>query len=82
MEQQELNLCNAIVEAFDAVDNQKIVSLLNHPFIKTLDNEYAKLARDLSAKHGGEVTKSSPEHLRPAGESQQPAVDDEAAAML
>lgn len=59
------------------MDSKKIVTLLNNPFIKTLDNEYAKLARTVAEKHGG--GKSSPNHPSPAAEEN---VDESAGAML
>ena len=79
MEQQELNLANAIVEAFDEMDSKKIVTILNHPFVKTMDNEYAKLARDLAVKHGGG---SSDQTSQPAENELQAQMDDEASALL
>ena len=77
MEQQELNLANAIVEAFDEMDSKKIVTILNHPFVKTMDNEYAKLARDLATKHG---SGSSEQCSQPS--ENEPQIDEEASALM
>lgn len=52
VEQQEHCTLSMLLDAWDSTDSKKIVSALNHPFIKALDNEIAKLVRTLQQKHG------------------------------
>ena len=56
------------------MDANAIVNGLNSPFIKSLDNEYTKIARNLQQRYISKVSDNSK-----AGEE---AVDDEAGAML
>jgi tetratricopeptide (TPR) repeat protein len=78
-ESQEYAIISNLLQAFDEVDSQKILTLLNNPFVKTLDNEYAKLARSVGEKHGG--AKVSPNHVNSAPADGEP-VDEMAGAML
>lgn len=50
LEQQELFTCSTLIDAWDSSDHSKIISSLNHPFIKSLDNEITKLVRTLIQK--------------------------------
>lgn len=59
VEQQEQYTLSMLLDAWDSTDSKKIVSALNHPFIKALDNEIAKLVRTLQQKHGQGVGASN-----------------------
>jgi hypothetical protein len=48
---EQMFILNKIVEAFKAKDSKAIVSSLDHPFIKNLDIEYAKIARSVQEVH-------------------------------
>lgn len=51
VEEQEQCTLSTLLDAWDSTDPRKIVSALNHPFIKSLDNEIAKLVRTIQQKH-------------------------------
>lgn len=59
VDQQELCTMSMLLDAWDSMDSKKVVSALNHPFIKALDNEIAKLVRTLQQKHGQSVGTSN-----------------------
>lgn len=79
-ESQEYAILANLLEAFDEMDSKKIVTLLNNPFIKSLDNEYAKLARSVAEKHGG--GQSTPNHTNTSTASTEIPTDESAGAML
>lgn len=62
------------------MDSRQIVSALNHPFIKSLDIEFAKIARTLQRKH--EAMLSRLENKNDGETGEQSAVDDEAGLLL
>lgn len=59
VEQIEQCTLSMLLNAWDEMDSKKIVSALNHPFIKALDNEITKLVRTLQQKHGQGVGASN-----------------------
>lgn len=80
VEQEEKNTLNQLLYGFDQMDSRQIISALKHPFIKSLDIEYAKLARSLQQKHEGILERSEGKSTSPTED--QPAVDDEAGLLL
>ncbi len=60
------------------MDSSAIYNGLNCPFIKSLDNEFTKIARSLQQKHAPNI--SSPTHK--TTESQSDSANDESGAML
>ncbi|CAG2107666.1 unnamed protein product [Medioppia subpectinata] len=73
IEDQEIYSLNTMLEGFDQMDANAIVSGLNSPFIKSLDNEYTKIARNLTQKYSAKANESS---------NADESVDEEAGAML
>jgi hypothetical protein len=51
VESQEHQILHALLEGVNESDAKKIIATLNHPFIKSLDNEFAKLARDVAVRY-------------------------------
>lgn len=80
VEQEEKNTLNQLLYGFDNMDSRQIISALNHPFIKSLDIEFAKIARTLQRKHEAILGRSENKNDAEAGE--QSAVDDEAGLLL
>jgi hypothetical protein len=66
------------LDGFDQIDANAIYNGLNSPFIKSLDNEYTKLARSLQQKYAANVT--TPTHQ--TSDTQNETVNEEAGAML
>lgn len=63
-----------LLDGFDQMDANAIVEGLSSPFIKSMDNEYSKIARALQQKYSAKVNDGSKNSAEP--------VDDEAGAML
>lgn len=59
VEQQEQYTLSMLLEAWDSTDSKKIVTALNHPFIKSLDNEITKLVRTIQQKHVSSVASTN-----------------------
>lgn len=78
VEQQEIYTLTQLLDGFDNMDTTVICQSLNDPFIKSLDNEFTKLARSLQQKYATNL--SSPTHQ--TSESQNESVNDESGAML
>ncbi|KAI1297294.1 Gamma-soluble NSF attachment protein [Halotydeus destructor] len=76
-ESQESCILNALLTAFDVMDKKQIFELLNHSYMKTIDNEYAKLARDLALRYEPPKETPSSRHEQPEATS-----EDEMAAMM
>ncbi|XP_074602093.1 gamma-soluble NSF attachment protein-like [Brevipalpus obovatus] len=51
VEEEELNTLSTLLDGVDKGDAEKTISALDHPFIKNLDLEYTKIARDLKLKY-------------------------------
>lgn len=81
LEQQELCSMSILLDAWDSTDSKKVISSLNHPFIKSLDNEITKLVRDLQNKHGAQLS-AKPTDGYNDDEDNQPEGDADAAALL
>jgi len=62
-----------MLEGFDQMDANSIVTGLNSPFIKSLDNEYTKIARNLQQRYSAKANESS---------NADESVNEEAGAML
>ena len=62
------------MDGFDQMDADAIVTGLSCPFIKSMDNEYTKIARSLLQKYSAKVNDGSKASNEP--------VNDEAGAML
>jgi len=77
VDQQEIYSLTQILDGFDQMDPDTIYSGLNSPFIKSLDNEFTKLARSLQQRYAANI--NTPTHQT---ESQNESVHDEAGAML
>ncbi|XP_054164935.1 gamma-soluble NSF attachment protein-like [Oppia nitens] len=75
IEDQEIYYINQILEGFDKMDANAIVNGLNCPFIKSLDNEYTKIARDLQQKFKANLNTNE-------SSKSNEDLDDEAGAML
>lgn len=56
VETHELYTMELLLDGFDSNDPAKIVSALNHPFVKSLDNEITILVRDMSNKFKGKIS--------------------------
>ena len=74
MEDQELYSMTTLLEGFDQMDANAIVSGLNSPFIKSMDNEYTKIARNLQQKYSAKASDNP--------KTTEDGDDDEAGAML
>lgn len=59
------------------MDSSKIVSALNHPFIRNMDTEYTKLAANLASKHSFILSANSTHSSKQVSNE-----DDEAGALL
>ena len=79
LEQQELYTCSQLIDGWDCSDSSKIISSLNHPFIKSLDNEITKLVRSLVQKEQETLAKASDPSQSAATES---GMDDDAAGLM
>ncbi|RWS11130.1 gamma-soluble NSF attachment-like protein [Dinothrombium tinctorium] len=78
VEDDELYSLTQLLTGFDEMDSKQIIKALEHPFIKSLDTEYTKLARNIQQKHGAMIQSTSapqPTHV-------EETVDDEAGALL
>ena len=51
VEEEELNTLSCLLDGVDKGDAEKTISALDHPFIKNLDLEYTKIARNLKLKY-------------------------------
>lgn len=78
VDQQELYSMELLLDGVDTTDAKKVISALNHPFIKSLDNEITKLVRDLTIKYKEMQAKDA------AGSTanDQTNDEDEAAALM
>jgi len=76
IEDAEISYLTTLLDGFDQMDATAIVTGLNSPFIKSLDNEYTKIARNLQQKYAAKLNAN--ESSNPSGG----AVDEEAGAML
>jgi len=76
IEDAEIAYLTTLLDGFDQMDATAIVTGLNSPFIKSLDNEYTKIARNLQQKYAAKMNAN--ESSNPSGE----AADEEAGAML
>ncbi|KAK7086166.1 hypothetical protein SK128_012377 [Halocaridina rubra] len=56
-EQEEVNTLEMLIQAFDEEDGDMARKALNSPFIKHMDNEYAKLSRCLPVPKTSQETK-------------------------
>jgi len=76
VDQQELYSMELLLDGVDTMDSKKVVNALNHPFIKSLDNEITKIVRDITNKYkalegnDGQVS------------AQDGGIDSEAAALM
>ncbi|RWS30009.1 hypothetical protein B4U80_02990 [Leptotrombidium deliense] len=82
VEDDEIYTMTQLLNGFDNMDSKQIISALDHPFIKSLDNEVTKLARSIQQKHGAMV-QSTPVHgASYANETTNSTYEDEAGAMM
>ena len=80
VEQEEKNTLNQLLFGFDQMDSKKIITALKHSFIKSLDIEYAKLARSLQQKHEGILERLEGQSAQVTED--QPFVDDEVGLLI
>lgn len=79
VDQQELYTMELLLDGVDSTDAKKVLSALNHPFLKSLDNEITKLIRDLEKKYKEMQEKDA---AAAAGGQSSQADEDEAAALM
>ena len=71
VEQQEIYTLNRLLEGYDQLDSEAIYEALNSPFIKNLDNEFAKLARALQQSHAVAVESKGQNQTIPENEEKE-----------
>lgn len=79
VDQQELYTMELLLDGVDTTDAKKVLSALNHPFLKSLDNEVTKLIRDLTKKYKEMQERDA---ASAAGQGNQVTDEDEAAALM
>lgn len=82
LEQQELYTCTQLIDGWDSSDNPKVISSLNHPFIKSLDNEITKLVRSLIQKQQETLARANDSSSVPVDGEEATGGDDDAAALM
>jgi len=75
IEDQEIYYLTTLLDGFDQMDASAIVTGLNSPFIKSLDNEYTKIARNIQQRFAAKLGPNE-------GSKGESGADEEAGAML
>jgi len=78
LEQQEIYTLTQLLDGFDQMDANLINQSLNSPFIKSLDNEFTKLARNFQQKYSAKITIDNDL----SNESQKEVLNEESGSML
>jgi len=82
VDQNELYTMELLLDGVDSVDTKKVMSALNHPFLKSLDNEVTKLVRDLIVKYKEIQEKEEAAAAGGGGDNTVEDAENEAAALM
>jgi hypothetical protein len=63
MHSEEMGTMQRLIQGYDAHDSRAIVTALDHPFLRNLDNEYSKLSRSLQEAHKQKLEVLESKHL-------------------